>query len=241
MELNLDLATRPYVDLDLVIKRLRVAMIVIAPLIATLGVMLYFAHVTQNSYRADVEALDSSISANLKELAGYRRVVQGPEATLLVERTSALNQLFDDKAFSWTLLMHDLERTVPPEVELSSIQPERSKDATITLHVHVHGPRAGVIEFLQNLEHSSSFDAPRILEEYAQDDSRSSEHSAAFSDSSIEEFTLVCGYNSSDLQQEEHASTLVSEGPNCTACPKSPVASTVLRALPPTAEPSRIK
>jgi hypothetical protein len=137
--------------------------------------------------------------------------------------------------------MHDLEETVPPEVELSSIQPERAKNAMIDLQVRVHGPRAGVITFLQNLEHSSSFEAPRILEEDTQDDTPSGEHATSFSDSSTEEFTLAVGYNLSDLQREEPVKTLVPEGSNCASCLKSPVPSTFLKALAPTAQSARMK
>jgi type IV pilus assembly protein PilN len=206
MELNLNLATRPYADIGPLIKRLRVTIIVIGLLIVIMGIMRYLAHVAQNSYRADVQVLDHSIAAKVQELAGYRQLVQRPDAILLATRTSALNQLFDDKAFSWTMLMRNLEGIVPPEVQLSSIQPERAKDGTLTLHLHVVGPRAGSIEFLQNLENSNNFDSLQVLSEDVQDDTRPNERAAALSESSVEEFNLVVGYKASDAQAEQTSS-----------------------------------
>jgi type IV pilus assembly protein PilN len=223
MELNLNLATRPYVDIDILIKRFRMAIVVIGLLIVIIGVMLYFAHVAQNSYRADLQVLDNSIAANLRELSGYRQLMQRPEAILLAERTNALNQLFDDKAFSWTLLMRDLEGMVPPDVQLSSIQPERAKDGTLILHLHVVGPRAASIEFLHNLESSNSFEPLRILGESVQDDPRSTQHTAVFSEVSTEEFNLIVGYTVSDLHAKQPASASGQEASKCASCSRLPV------------------
>ena len=56
-------------------------------------------------------------------------------------RRENLNQLFDEKAFSWTLAMEDLETVLPGGVQVTTLEPTRDKDGHITLQLRVLGPR----------------------------------------------------------------------------------------------------
>ena len=51
-----------------------------------------------------------------------------------------LNELFDEKAFSWTLAMEAMETVLPAGVQVTSIEPIRAKDGHITVHLRVLGP-----------------------------------------------------------------------------------------------------
>src|ERR1035441_2434788 len=75
------------------------------------------------------------------------------------------NGLFDEKAFSWTLAMEDLETVLPGGVQVTPLEPSRSKDGHITLRMHVIGPRDKDVELVRNLEHSRRFLQPRIVGE----------------------------------------------------------------------------
>ena len=79
-----------------------------------------------------------------------------PENAQVLAQAEALNQLFDEKAFSWTLAMEDLETVLPGGVQVTSIEPTRDKDGHITLHLRVLGPRDRAIELVANLEHSQA-------------------------------------------------------------------------------------
>ena len=94
--------------------------------------------------------------------------MQQPANAQLLDQAEALNQLFDEKAFSWTLAMEDLETVLPGGVQVTSIEPIRDKDGHITLHLRVVGPRDLADDLVRNLEHSRRFLLPRIVGENAE-------------------------------------------------------------------------
>ena len=95
-----------------------------------------------------------------------------PANAQLLAQAGMLNQLFDEKAFSWTLAMEDLETVLPGGVQVTTLEPARAKDGHITLRLRVMGPRDRDVELVQNLEHSRRFLLPRIVGENASRDRR---------------------------------------------------------------------
>ena len=91
--------------------------------------------------------------------------MQRPDNAQLLTQADALNKLFDEKAFSWTLAMENLETVLPGGVQVSTLEPVRAKDGHITLHLRVDGPRDRAVDLVRNLEHSRRFLEPRIVGE----------------------------------------------------------------------------
>ena len=84
----------------------------------------------------------------------------------LLIQAGELNQLFDEKTFSWTLAMEDLETVLPGGVQVTAIDPSRdARTGMITLKLRVVGPRDKADDLVQNLEHSRYFLAPHIVTE----------------------------------------------------------------------------
>jgi len=213
MQIAINLATRQFVDVRPLTKRLKTCVKVLGVINLCVGVLVYVAHSSSTSSQARAHDLDRIATAQSAELVKYRSMMERPENVLLADRTNALNQLLDEKAFSWTLLMQSLEGDVPADVQLASIQPVRAKDGSITLKFHVVGPRARAIELIANMEQEPCFPMPRILGENVQDDARAKEPPHALSDSTVEEFEVETGYDESQAaiaprkdapDQEEH-------------------------------------
>jgi type IV pilus assembly protein PilN len=167
MRISLNLATRPFADLGPAIKRLRIAMAVLAVLSIGLAIGLHLVHHSAELARARDHSLDGAIARVNGERQGYINLMHQPPNAELLTHADALNQLFDEKAFSWTLAMEDLETVLPGGVQVSSIEPIRGKAGDITLHLRVIGPRDREVELVQNLEHSKRFLSPRIVGENA--------------------------------------------------------------------------
>ena len=53
-----------------------------------------------------------------------------PDNAQLLAQAATLNQLFDEKAFSWTLAMEDLETVLPGGVQVASLEPRATKTGT---------------------------------------------------------------------------------------------------------------
>jgi type IV pilus assembly protein PilN len=118
-----------------------------------------------------------------------------PANVQLLAQTEALNRLFDEKAFSWTLAMENLETVLPGGVQVTTLEPVRAKDGHITLHLRVLGPRDRAVELVRNLEHSKRFLLPRIVGENAESVGGPNEKLEPISASSRVNFDLLAEYN----------------------------------------------
>jgi type IV pilus assembly protein PilN len=169
MRINLNLATRPFSDLGPAMKRLRIAMGVMAFASVVFGLGIYLLHHKAEEARARAHSLDGKIVAVMQERDGYESLMRQPENAQLLVQVGSLNQLFDKKAFSWTLAMEDLETVMPGGVQVSSLEPiVDEKTGKILLHLRVIGPRDRAVDMVRNLEHSKRFIFPSITGENAE-------------------------------------------------------------------------
>jgi type IV pilus assembly protein PilN len=165
MRLTLNLATRPFADVGPAIKRLRIAMGVLAFVSALLVVGLHFIHQKAEAARALEHSYDAQIQAIANERKGYEVLMAQPDNAQLLKQAAVLNKIIDDKAFSWTLAMEDLETVLPGGVQVTSLEPARQKDGRIIVNLRVVGPRNRAVDLVRNLEHSRRFLQPRIIGE----------------------------------------------------------------------------
>ena len=165
MRIALNLATRPFADQGPALKRLRIAMAVLAVVAIGMGLGLHALHSKAEAARARDHSLDGQIAGVRHERQGYQAMMQQPENAKVLKQAERLNQLIDEKAFSWTLAIEDLETVLPGGVQVTQLEPERDKDGHITLQLRVLGPRDRAIEMVRNLEHSKHFAQARIVGE----------------------------------------------------------------------------
>lgn len=79
-------------------------------------------------------------------------------ATAKLSEVEQLNQLLLRKSFSWTRLLANLEKLVPEDVRMVSLQPVVDEQGKIYLNMNVRGRTlADVTEFLKALENSKVF------------------------------------------------------------------------------------
>jgi type IV pilus assembly protein PilN len=167
MRITLNLATRPFADVGPAMKRLRIAMAVLAVIAIGLGLGLRAFHQKAEEARARDHSLDGQIASIARERQGYQAMMQQPSNAELLKQSLALNQLFYEKAFSWTLAMEDLETVLPGRVQVLTLEPVPDKEGHVILHLRVAGPRDLDIDLIRNLEHSRRFVLPRIVGETA--------------------------------------------------------------------------
>jgi len=166
MRITLNLATRPYADIGPALKRLRIAMAVLVVAGIGLGLGLRALHQKAEDARATEQLVQSKIDAINRERQGYQDLMRQPANDALLKQVAALNQLFDEKTFSWTLAMEDLETVLPGGVQANTLEPVRDpKTGIITLKLRVVGPRDRAVDLVENLEHSKHFLLPIIVGE----------------------------------------------------------------------------
>jgi type IV pilus assembly protein PilN len=152
-------------------KRLRIGMIVLAVFsLAALGA-LHLVHSKAEAARAREHSLDGAIARINAERQGYEAMMAQPKNAQFMTEVDELNELFEEKAFSWTMAMESLETVLPGGVQVTQIEPQRSKTGQITLHLRVSGPHDLSDNLVKNLEQSKRFQSPRIVGEEAAESS----------------------------------------------------------------------
>ncbi len=199
MRISINLATRPFADIGPMIKRLRIAMGVLAVLGIALGFGLHALHNKAEAARAREHSLDGAIARINGERQGYQFMMSQPDNATVLSQSQNLNRLFDEKAFSWTLAMEDLETVLPGGVQVTTLEPLRDKTGRITLRLRVVGPRNADVGLLQNLEHSRQFLEPRIVGESAETNGAPGAALEPVSASNRVTFEVLADYNPATL------------------------------------------
>jgi len=168
MRIRLNLATRPFADRGPANRRLRIAMGVLAALCILFGLGLHYFGSRAAEARAREHAVDAQIARVQAERQRAVDFMHRPDNAHLLDQAQALNQIFDDKAFSWTLAMEAMETVLPAGVQVTAIEPIREKDGHITVQLRVTGGHDRAVELVRNLEHSRRFLLPRIVNESAE-------------------------------------------------------------------------
>jgi type IV pilus assembly protein PilN len=206
MRISINLASRPFADLGPALKRLRIGMAVLTLVAIALGLGLHAVHNQAEQARLRVHALDTQVGHVTQERQDYQNLMNRPDNAQLLKEAEALNRLFDEKAFSWTLAMESLETVLPGGVQVSTLEPIRAKDGHITLHLRVVGPRDRSVELVRNLEHSRRFFEPRIIGETSESNNNPNQRLESVSASNRFTFDLLAEYNSPTLEETQTAS-----------------------------------
>ena len=165
MRITLNLASKPYVDLRSILKRLRILMVVLAVLAVPLWYLLRSERGKAADATARVAAMNNNVQRLQNQQRSYQALMQQPQNAAVLTQSDFLNALFRRKAFSWTATMTDLETVLPTGVQVLSIDPEVAKDGTVTIHLRVSGARDRAVELVRNLEKSRHFASPRLTAE----------------------------------------------------------------------------
>ncbi|MEZ2348334.1 PilN domain-containing protein [Terriglobus sp. RCC_193] len=168
MRVSINLATRPYVELDRLLKQLRIAIGVLAVMALALGIWLY----TQSSKARQQVVELNALKTQEQKLQGERNAnearLRQPVNAATLSRNQFLNTLFQRKSFSWTAVLMDLEEVLPEGVQVSSIEPVLSATGEVTIRMRVLGQRENTVQLVRNLEKSHRFIAPRLAGEAQQ-------------------------------------------------------------------------
>ena len=165
MKITLNLASQPYVDLRMVLKRLRMVMLVLILIAIPLLFLLKAEHKKAEAATVRVEQMQSNVRNLERQQQSYEALMKEPQNAAVLTQAGYLNGLFRRKAFSWTATMTDLETVLPSGVQVLSLDPAITKSGAVQIHLRVSGARDRAIQLVQNLEKSKHFASPRLAGE----------------------------------------------------------------------------
>ena len=194
MRIQLNLASRKFVELGPLYFRLRILFL----LLAVTAVPLWLLLATENRKAAEAQARLDAVNHQIHALEQQRQMFQAdmrqPQNALVLNQSQFLNQIFAEKAFSWTAVMMDLENVLPSGVQVMAIDPVPTKDGKVTIRLRVSGAHDRGVELVRNLEHSHRFLSPRLARETAENN-QSGRGAEPVSTATNVNFDLLAEYN----------------------------------------------
>src|SRR5882672_7532521 len=168
MRLDINLATHPYEDAKEFWQQWGLGLVLTA--VVTLALMGFTLWKWRNAAkdRAEVSSLQHNVAVLDAKLARSEAVLNRPENRTLREQSNYLNNLFQQKAFSWTRVFEDLERVMPPRLHVVSIHPEVDANNQLEIKLTVAGEsRDRALDLVRKMEDSQHFQQTHISEETA--------------------------------------------------------------------------
>jgi type IV pilus assembly protein PilN len=207
MRITVNLATRPFIELRPLYKRLRIWMVIFF----ILAIPLWFlARVEQRKAAvatARVRTMQASVQQMQRQQQSYQALMRQPQNAAVLTQSDFLNDLFRRKAFSWTATMTDLETVLPTGVQVLSIDPQVTPDGHVTIRMRVSGARERAIELVKNLEGSKHFASPRLATEALATQPNSNQQAMPANASSDVNFDILADYRPLPLAEEVSATS----------------------------------
>lgn len=170
MRLDINLASQPYEDVRQFWMRWGTALGGVAILTLVLLTLTITGWLNARRDHASIAALRREIADRDQIRANAEEFLNRPENRTTRDQSQFINQLIERKAFSWTKVLEDLEKVMPPRVHLVSINPELDEENQLALKMVVAGDsRERAIELARRMEESLRFAQTNIISErYAQ-------------------------------------------------------------------------
>jgi type IV pilus assembly protein PilN len=195
MRIQLNLASRPFVELGPLYLRLRVLIV----LLAVVAVPLWLLLATEKRKAAEAQARLDAVQQKIYAIEAQRQEFQSqmrePQNASVLSQSQFLNHVFARKAFSWTAVMMDLENVLPSGVQVLNIDPViSSKDGKVTIRLRVSGAHDRGVDLVRNLERSHRFLSPRLARETAESNQNGRPIEQVSATSNVN-FDLLAEYN----------------------------------------------
>ncbi|HEV2462226.1 MAG TPA: PilN domain-containing protein [Acidobacteriaceae bacterium] len=215
MNITLNLASRPYVDVRSTLRRLRALMVILVLAAAGLFVLLHFEQKKAHAATTKVNAVRDRVRGLEAQQRGYQALMNQPPNAAVLARADYLNGLFRRKAFSWTATMTDLETVLPQGVQVLSLDPAVTKSGQVQIRLRVSGARDRAIDLVQNLEKSRHFANTRLVNEAQAQGSGQNNGVQPVSASTIVNFDILADYRpvtQSEQSAEAHPKPTTKNG-----------------------------
>jgi type IV pilus assembly protein PilN len=158
MFLDINLASQPYQDVRRFMWNWSLALL--AVILLTAG-LVYAAVGQVLAWRAtnkDANKLREQIARVDAESKTAAAFLNRPENRGTRDRSQFLNELIARKAFSWTHVLGDLEKIMPPQLHVISIKPTINDHNELQISLEVVGhSRDSALELVRHMEASPDF------------------------------------------------------------------------------------
>ena len=157
IKININLSSRPFVNN-------RKFFLITALLLIVLSAVSYwniYRYKSVHSRRGQVKRWLTQNQAQIEKLEKEQQEImvrlQKPETGEFLDLVDYINRLIQQRTFSWTRLLNDLETLTPSNLQIVSIRPQIAGNE-IGIEIIANGRSShDYIEFISNLESSGKF------------------------------------------------------------------------------------
>src|SRR5579864_8365687 len=217
MRLDINLASQPYEDARQFWIRWGTAVGAVGLLTLVLLAADITGWLNARRDRAAIAQKRAMIAQRDQLRTNAERILNLPENRSTRDQSQFLNDLIERKAFSWTRVLENLEKVMPPRVHLIAINPQLDEDNQLGLKMTVAGDsRDRAIELARRMEESHRFSQTNIVSERSEKQSNSSD---------TEQFDIVAVYIPEPLAaaaSESKSESKTEVKPKTSARPKIP-------------------
>ncbi len=139
MRIDINLASQPYEDARQFWMRWGTALGILGLLTLVLLVLDITGWLGAHKDRVVMAQTRALIADRDHTRAEADRVLNQPENRTTRDQSRYLNELIERKAFSWTRVLENLEKVMPPRVHLVSISPQLDENNELALKMTVAG------------------------------------------------------------------------------------------------------
>jgi type IV pilus assembly protein PilN len=173
MKLNINLASRPYEDARRFYMQWLPLLVVLGAIAITLCVYAYHRFDDSRQIERQLTEKRQQVTQLDKERSEAESILNRPENSGTRDQAQFLNAIFARKAFSWTSVLADLEKIMPPRVQVVSIKPDLNADGQLQFILSVTSDRRDdAIDLVRRMETSPRFRDPQMVSEKAKSDSK---------------------------------------------------------------------
>ena len=170
MRLNINLASKPYEDSRQFWVYWGTGLALLGLITALLVFLAGTGFIEASRDRQQIANLKTELAKYDQERAQAVAMFNQPQNRVVRDRSRFLNELFERKAFSWTLVFEELEQVMPAHLHVISISPGITDENDVQLKLVVGGDtQEQALDLVRKMESSKHFRQTRIeAEKFAQ-------------------------------------------------------------------------
>lgn len=169
--LRTNLSTRPFYNVRAVQAVIWLLAIIVLALSLFNGVRIVRLALAQQALGSRAEDAEREAERLRAEAASVRGQINPRELDVVTAAAREANSIIDRRAFSWTALFAQFERTLPPDVRITEVQPQLDDDGTFRVAVAIEARRPEDLDaFIEALEEQGNFRDVLPLEEARTED-----------------------------------------------------------------------
>ena len=163
MRIDINLASQKYEDAREFYVRWGGAVGLVVAITAALALMAWSSYRTAAQDTKEIRELRQEIAQVDQARQQAEAVLNRPENRDVREQSQFWNDVIDQKSFSWTQLLSDLEKIMPARAYVISAAPEITPERQLLLKLLFVGEQFdNANELVEKMEHSERFHLPRI-------------------------------------------------------------------------------